>query len=324
MKFLLAKRGDIVYKYSTHFLFLRAMKRFFFPLAVAAVCGFTQAFGTSADFVEAELTLKPSDAKIEQISPRAEYFSSKETSKALSPAWHVLRIPYTLRGKCRGEKKPLFVDELKMHAYLVFAVGKDGDKLILVDKEVTYVDIPLSAKAELSENKNVQAAVFISPSDAVRICADDARKVDKADLSDKLAAVAVEFSFKGTSCNKKDVDVDVIVNKKIKKNLKKGWWKKEDKAGIGVQLRAISETPFAPFYAPAFPATNPLYGDAASTSSSAPSSTGYSPAATTDTGYTPATTTTTTGSDETAAETSATEETPADTKSRKKGKKSRK
>ena len=91
-----------------------------------------------------------------------------------------------------------------------------------------------------------------------------------------------------------------------------------------MQLRAISETPFAPFYAPAFPATNPLYGDAASTSSSAPASTGYSPAATTDTGYTPATTTTTTGSDETAAETSATEETPADTKSRKKGKKSRK
>ena len=164
------------------------MKRFFLPLAVAALCGLPKAAATSADAVEAELTLKASDAKIEQISPRAEYFGTKEAAKAISPAWHVLRIPYTLRGKARGDKKALFVDELKVHAYLVFAVGKDGDKLILVDKEITYVDIPMSPKSDVSENKNVQAAVFISPSDATRICADDARKADKADLSGKLAA----------------------------------------------------------------------------------------------------------------------------------------
>ena len=296
------------------------MKRFFLPLAVAAVCGLTQAFGSSADFVEAELTMKASDAKVEQIAPRSEYFTSKDTAKAISPAWHVVRIPYTLRGKSRGDKKPLFVDELKVHAYLVFAVGKDGDKIILVDKEITYVDIPLSAKADMSENRNVQAAVFISPADAVRICSDDARKADKADLSDKLAAVAVEFSFKGTNCNKKDADTDVLVNKKMKNRLKKGWWKKEDKAGIGVQLRAISETPFAPFYAPAFPATNPMYGDAGSTSSSSSSPSGYTPTTPTDTGYTPTTPTeSTTSADETTTEEPATE-----TKPRKKNKKGRK
>lgn len=282
------------------------MKRFFLPLAVAALCGLPKAAATSADAVEAELTMKASDAKIEQISPRAEYFGTKEAAKAISPAWHVLRIPYTLRGKVRGDKKALFVDELKVHAYLVFAVGKDGDKLILVDKEVTYVDIPLSPKADLSENKNVQAAVFISPSDATRICADDARKADKADLSGKLAAVAVEFSFQGENCGKSDAPNDVLVDKKMKNRLKKGWWKKEDKAGIGVRLRAISETPFAPFYAPAFPATKPMYGEAADMSPmpSNPYATttsttgGYTPSSATETGSADDSSTTTTAADE--------------------------
>lgn len=292
------------------------MKRFFLPLAVAALCGLPKAAAVSADQAEAELTLKASDAKVEQVSPRAEYFATKDTAKAISPAWHVVRIPYTLRGKVRGDKQALFVDELKVHAYLVFAVGKDGEKLILVDKEITYVDIPLNPKGEVSENKNVQAAVFISPSDAVRICADDARKADKADLSGKLAAVAVDFSFKGENCNKSDTPNDVLVDKKMKNRLKKGWWKKEDKAGIGVQLRAISETPFAPFYAPAFPATDPMYGPSGSSRPAAPSP--YSTTTGTD-GYTPSSATTTDSAD--SSSTTDTESTDAP---KKKGKKRRK
>lgn len=295
------------------------MKRFFLPLAVAALCGLPKAAAVSADAAEAELTMKASDAKIEQIAPRTEYFGTKEAAKAISPAWHVLRIPYTLRGKARGDKKPLFVDELKVHAYLVFAVGKDGDKLILVDKEITYVDIPLSPKADLSENKNVQAAVFISPSDATRICADDARKADKADLSGKLAAVAVEFSFQGENCHKSDAPNDVLVDKKMKNRLKKGWWKKEDKAGIGVRLRSIAETPFAPFYAPAFPPTNPMYGEAAAGPSGF---TPYSPTTTTTGGYTP-TSATETGTADT-GDTSSTETEATETSGKKKNKKRRK
>ena len=61
------------------------------------------------------------------------------------------------------------------------------------------------------------------------------------------------------------------MNKKMKNRLKAGWWKKEDKNGIGVQLRAISETPFAPFYAPTFPATSPMYGAADAPGSYSPS-----------------------------------------------------
>ena len=261
------------------------MKRNFLPIAVAALFGLPQAGALSADYAQAELTLKPSDAQVEQVVPRTEYFATRDTAKNINPAWHFVRIPYTLQGKSRGDKTPLYVDELKVHAYLVFAVGKDGDKLILLDKEITYVNIPLTPKSGMSENKNVQAAVFISPSDAARICGNGSSKVDKVDLSGKLAAVAVEFKFKDADCGKPDTDADVLVDKKMKNKLKKGWWKKEDKAGIGVSLRAISETPFAPFYAPAFPPTSPLYGEAtgsSSYSSSSTGSTGYTPSAATE------------------------------------------
>lgn len=289
------------------------MKRFFLPIAVAALCGLPQAAAISADYAQAELTLKAGDARVEQVVPRTEYFASKDTAKNINPAWHFVRIPYSLQGKCRGDKTPLYVDELKVHAYLVFSVGKDDEKLILVDKEVTYVNIPLSPKGDVSENKNVQAAVFISPSDAARICGNGSSKVEKVDLGGKLAAVAVEFKFKDADCAKPEADADVLVNKKMKNKLKKGWWKKEDKAGIGVRLRAISETPFAPFYAPAFPATSPMYGEASGssyTSSSSGSMSGYTPAAATES---------TTSTD--SADTATTEEPVAPTKKSRKRRK---
>lgn len=278
------------------------MKRFLLPIAVAAICGLPQAAAISADYAQTELTLKPSDAQVEQIVPRAEYFATKDANKVISPAWHFVRIPYTLLGRCRESgKTPLYVDELKVHAYLVFSVGgKDSEKMILVDKEITYVNIPLTPKGNEGENKNVQAAVFISPSDAARICGAGTNRVDKVDLAGKLAAVAVEFQFKGADCSKPETEADVVVNKKMKNRLKTGWWKKEGKNDIGVELRAISETPFAPFYAPTFPATSPMYGPAGS-------SAGYSPSGslTGNTGYTPTPsldTTTTTPTDASADE----------------------
>lgn len=293
------------------------MKRFFLPIAVAALCGLPEASAVSADMAQAEFTLKANDAKVEQVAPRTEFFATRDTGKAINPSWHFVRIPYTLQGKCRdSEKTPLYVDELKVHAYLVFTVGKDGEKLILLDKEITYVNIPLAPKGELAENKNVQAAVFISPSDAARICADGSSRVDKVDLSGKLAAVAVEFTFKDKNCVKPDTEVDVLVNKKLKSRLKKGWWTKEDKNGIGVQLRAISETPFAPFYAPAFPPTSPMYG-------AAPTS-GYTSSTTGSTGYTPTSATDSTTTTDTSADSATTTEEPAAPTKKKKGKKSRK
>ena len=62
------------------------MKRLFLPIAVAALCGLPEAAATSADYAQALLTLKPSDAQVEQVVPRAEYFGSKDSGKAINPA----------------------------------------------------------------------------------------------------------------------------------------------------------------------------------------------------------------------------------------------
>ncbi len=255
------------------------MKRISLLLTVAALCGLNQASAVSADYAQAELKLKASGAQVEQVVPRAEYFVTKDTNKAVNPAWHYVRIPYALEGKCRDASKlPLYVDELKVHVYLVFAADKEGKKLTMLDKEITYVNIPLTQKVDSSENKNVQAAVFISPSDAARICADESSKVDKVDLKDRLAAVAVEFKFKDASCLKPDTEQSVLVNKKLKNRLNAQWWTKEDKKGVGARLCSIAETPFAPFYAPTFPPTSPMYG---STAAAAPVA-DYVPASVTD------------------------------------------
>ncbi len=277
VKILLAKRGPIVYKYSIYFFF--AMKRFFLPLAVAALCGVSHATTVpSADYAQASLSLKAKDAEFVEVSPSGGvglFAPSSDAKKLSNPAWHVLRIPYELRGKSRKEGKfPLYVDELKVHAYLLFAVGK-GKKLILLEKEITYVDIPLpkrNAGERCSENREVSAGVFISPADAACICAEDAAKVEKVNLKGKLAAVAVEFKFKDADCAaplENGQEPFVLIDNSLKSTLKKDWWKKEGKNTIGAELCAISETPFAPYYAPAFPATSPMYG-------SAPASGGYS------------------------------------------------
>lgn len=294
------------------------MKRIFLPLVMAALCGFAQAASTSADYAQAILSTKSVEFKVEQATPSSPYFETKETAKLVSPAWHYVRIPYELQGKCRDAADlPIYVDELKVHVYLVFSTTKDLKELIMLDKEVTYVNIPLIPKrgAKMSTNEQLQAAVFISPSDAARICAKEAKTLEKVDLSSRLCAVAVEFRFNGADCMKPESETDVIVNKKCKNMLKKNWWKKTAKNDLGVKLRTIAETPFAPSYAPAFPPVSPMYGEGYTASSS--STSGYSSMGGTDTGYSASEDTAAAGTTETEA--AATEE-PTTKKSKKRRK----
>lgn len=264
------------------------MKRIILPLVMAALCGLAQAASTSADYAQAVLSTKSNEFKVEQVTPSSPYFESKETAKLVSPAWHYVRIPYELHGKCRDAADlPIYVDELKVHVYLVFNTTKDLKELIMLDREVTYVNIPLIPKrgAKMSSNEQLQAAVFISPSDAARICAKEAKTLDKVDLSARLCAVAVEFRFNGTDCMKPESETDVLVNKKCRNMLKKNWWKKNAKNDLGVKLRSIAETPFAASYAPAFPPVSPMFGEAYTASSLGTSADGYSTTGGTDTGY---------------------------------------
>lgn len=251
------------------------MKNLLFPLAMAAFCGLPVASALNAD--NARVTLDVSnggDLRVESISPMT-VFGGKEAKQSRtdkSTTWQYVTIPLKVEAKCKGDRSPNYVDELKVHVYAVFG-GEKGDEPIMLDKEITYVDIPVNGKSggKLSEG-HMNAGIFISPANASKIINSNS----KVELGDKLIAVAIEASFHDAPCIAGDTEPFAVVDSKYKQKLTGAWWKKTSKNKQGAELSAISETPFAPFYAPVFPPTKPLYGSAAgsSSSSSSASSTG--------------------------------------------------
>ena len=151
--------------------------------------------------------------------------------------------------------------------------------------------------------------------------------MEKVSLKGKLAAVAVEFKFKDADCAaplESGQEPYVLIDNSLKSTLKKDWWKKEGKNTIGAELCAISETPFAPYYAPTFPATSPMYGSSSASGSYSASSSassgmdGYVPASATDSAASAD------GADSTASDTTTAEGATDDTAApKKKGKKRR-
>lgn len=251
------------------------MKNLLFPLAMAAFCGLPVASALNAD--NARVTLDVSnggDLRVESISPMT-VFGGKEAKQSRtdkSSTWQYVTIPLKVEAKCKGDRSPNYVDELKVHVYAVFG-GEKGDEPIMLDKEITYVDIPVNGKSggKLSEG-HMNAGIFISPANASKIINSNS----KVELGDKLIAVAIEASFHDAPCIAGDTEPFAVVDSKYKQKLTGAWWKKTSKNKQGAELSAISETPFAPFYAPVFPPTKPLYGSAtgSSSSSSSASSTG--------------------------------------------------
>ncbi len=282
------------------------MKRFLLPLVMTVLCGVQQAVAApDAASAEAKLKLKSSDAEFRPITPKDmdgnHYFKVDKNKKTAAPDWYCLMIPYELTGTCPSKDGktdyPLYVPELKVHVYCLFDMGKRASgakKYVMIDKEITYVDIPLperdAAKGE-GRNKNVYAAVFVSPADAARLMEESVKSKDKADkikvnLNDNLAAVAVEFrvgDVEVSESKSKSENPKGIVIKTDDPHLNERWWKKENTSLI--DLRAISETPFAPFYAGVFPPTANLYGSPISAVPAAPlmdPSGAYVPAAATE------------------------------------------
>lgn len=237
------------------------MKNLLFPLAVAAFCGLPVASALNAD--NARVTLDVSnggDLRVESIAPMT-IFGGKDAKQSRtdkSTTWQYVTIPVKVEAKCKGDRTPNFVDELKVHVYAVFG-GEKGDEPIMLDKEITYVDIPVSGKSggKISEG-HMNVGVFISPANACKIMNSN----NKVELGDKLVAVAIEASFHDSPCIAADSEPFAVVDAKYKQKLTGAWWKKTSKNKQGAELSAISETPFAPFYAPVFPPTKPLYGSA--------------------------------------------------------------
>lgn len=260
------------------------MKRFFLSLAVAAMCSLNLAHAIPcATTVEAKFNMAKQEVKFQKIEPLSGgyEFNVRDKKKVTKLSWYYLPIRYELTGFVKPSKNnpvpyPLYVDELKVHVYLLFYMGRDdkgGDKYVKLDKEITYVEIPLTEYEQGNNkgmNKEVYAAVFLSPMDVIKLSEmmesgnNHSKKYDDAVnvMKNQLVAVAVEFMFKGAECS----------NSESKKKLKKGlvaetgnagrvydgWWNRGESSEV--KLRAINETPFAPFYSAAFPATASLYG----------------------------------------------------------------
>ena len=252
------------------------MKKLIWPLAVAAVLGAPAVNAASAEHARVTLDLKAPDAKVERVAPPSGgIFASKERVKPGSVeagSWYFVRIPLKVEGKGKASEPITFVDELKVHVYLVF-MGESADDLTMVEREITYTEIPVTPGAgDKPSEGTLTAAAFISPSNAAKICGTKG----KVDLTGHhLGAVAVEATFGGSNCLNPKEDPSLIIENKLKGKLSNGWWKKKSAPNKkGAVICSIAETPFAPYYASLSGApTKPMYGASGSGSSASSSST---------------------------------------------------
>ncbi len=226
-----------------------------------------------------------------------------ESASANECQWQVLNIPVRIgSGKVKaknGEKvTPNYVPAMTFHVYLcidpVNATDKDGRPIdkksrpIVLDKEITYVDIPLKkaqGATHVGEKKvdavaSINVGVFLSPADIRRIVEKDTAEYEdprgaKSQPEIKLLAVAMEAKYNEAACwfrDKTAKEDDIKVSSDIKSWLPGKWWKKGSATTRGASLRSINETPFAASFYPTYCATRPMYGSNPGSSVSSPSS----------------------------------------------------
>lgn len=258
------------------------MKNILLSLLAAVSCGSLTVSALDAKgarvIFEADAA-SPQTIKVEALSAPggSGFIPTKPALKASTVPWQVVNIPVTVeavgpRNAMGKEEKPQFISRIDFHVYLAFesddrekgSKSKDA-RLILLDKEVSYVNIPVhpgTGGDAFCQNK-MYVGVFISPSDAVKI---RTAGKDRGILSDSLMAVAVEASFNGANCMVSEVkgkkkERSKILDPSNKKHFNGLWWKKKGETN-GVELLTIAETPYAPFYAPFYPAVTPMFGPA--------------------------------------------------------------
>lgn len=280
-------------------------------LAVAAVLGMPAANAANAEHARVTLDMKAPEAKVERVAPPYDnMFTIKERIKPGSieaASWYFVRVPMKVEGKGKATEPITFVNDLKVHFYLVF-IGENNDDLTMAETEITYTEIPVKpGQGDKPSEGTLTGAVFISPANAAKICGTKS----KVDLTGHhLGAVAIEATFGGSNCLNPKEDPSIIIDNKLKGKLTSGWWKKKSAPNKkGVVICSIAETPFAPYYAALSGApTVPMYGSAGSAASAASSSSSSasdtsSTDAGSDSGYAKDTALSDTGADDDAADT---------------------
>ena len=165
------------------------MKSALFTIFAGAVCAAMTATATDATSVRVTLNAKGSSTKIEKLGmPQTFGFPGQGlTSQPITP-WQVVNIPVQIEAKAKGDDSAHFVSQLTFKAHLLVEAG---DKRVVLSKEITYVDIPLSGSGDVTKTE-MSVGVFIPPSTAIRL-----NKKGKGDLKGKLLGVAIETEFNG-------------------------------------------------------------------------------------------------------------------------------
>lgn len=277
------------------------MKKTFLKCAVVALLSsMSSVYAVDADMVRVNLDKElRKDIRVESKAPGGFGAKKGETGTI---AWQYVAVPIEVIGGVKGSKKtaPDFVNELTLRVYLLFRGEKKGS-YVMLDKEVTYVDIPLSESKEASKPAKgvMYGGVFISPRSARRLveglkkldneASGSSKEVrlgaDEGSLEKYLVGVAIDVTRDGMNvmdANDKTsqppfhmLRPDVAAEFKGKK-----WWLSSKGTVIpaGVALSAINETPFALDYAPLFPPVRPLVanvaGEASASATTAPAPTG--------------------------------------------------
>lgn len=232
------------------------MKSALFTIFAGAVCAAMTATATDATSVRVTLNAKGSSTKIEKLGmPQTFGFPGQGlTSQPITP-WQVVNIPVQIEAKAKGDDSAHFVSQLTFKAHLLVEAG---DKRVVLSKEITYVDIPLSGSGDVTKTE-MSVGVFIPPSTAIRL-----NKKGKGDLKGKLLGVAIETEFNGI---RKDGE-DAIFDNSVKKNLKSEWWTRSKDNTFTVC--SIDETPYAAWAGTFYPAVRQIDRDATSPITPAP------------------------------------------------------
>lgn len=232
------------------------MKSALFTILAGALCASMTASAADAKAVRVTLKAKGNSTKIEKLPmPQGVAFPGAGMSAQPVVPWQVVNIPVEIEAPTKAAQ---FVPQLTFTAHLLIESDSNDDKPVLISKEITYVDIPLSPGGE-GATTTMSVGIFIPPSSATRI-----NTKGKGDLKGKLLGVAIEATFNDKQCMKTGESRSAIFDNTIKKKLSTEWWKK-NMGDAGAVACSIDETPYAAWAGSFYPAVLPAKNSGSNT-----------------------------------------------------------
>ena len=216
---------------------------------------------------------------------------SKQDVKDSREFWYVVNVPIRIQAKGRNssnESVPArYVRELGIRAVLLVRkpksklketknkASREKDAYYILTKEFTISDVPMKRAVKSSAGKDVgeaevQLGLFVSQASVYAMLG--ASSESTAFSGNAIAGYAVEATFKGESCREISSGKNMrpgetsssflFSSKLISEVGSRNWWSSSRSyfETPSAELSCISETPYAPFYAPYYPRVKPMYG----------------------------------------------------------------